>query len=65
MNLNERFIDGVTELLITTGIPAEWLDTNKIDLKQIFVKLRESGKMSEEIYNDVASCFAKKPAHIE
>lgn len=65
MNLNERFIDGVTELLATTGTPVDWLDTNKIDLKQIFVKLKESGKMNEEVYNDVARCFAKKPAHIE
>ncbi|MDN3365417.1 hypothetical protein QU577_27010 [Priestia megaterium] len=65
MNLDERFIDGVTELLTTTGTPVDWLDTDKIDLKQIFVKLKESGKMNEEVYNDVASSFKKKPAHVE
>jgi hypothetical protein len=65
MNLNERFIDGLAELLTTVGTPVEWLDSNKIDLKQIFVKLEESGKMNEEVYDDVASCFTKKPAHVE
>lgn len=60
MNVNDRFIDGLAELLTTAGTPVEWLDLNKIDLKQIFVKLKESGKISEEVYNDVASSFTKK-----
>ncbi|WP_394557391.1 hypothetical protein [Priestia aryabhattai] len=60
MNVNEKFIDGLAELLTTAGTPVEWLDLNKIDLKQIFVKLKESGKISEELYNHVACSFTKK-----
>lgn len=60
MNVNDRFIDGLTELLTTVGTPVEWLDSDKIDLKQIFVKLKESGKISEELYNTVACSFTKK-----
>lgn len=60
MSTHERFIDGLAELLTATGTPIEWLDSEKVDLKNLFIRLKESGKISEELYNDVACSFTKK-----
>jgi len=65
MSTNERFIDGLAELLTATGTPIEWLDSERVDLKNLFIRLKESGRISGKVYDHLVSSFTEKPAHYE
>jgi hypothetical protein len=65
METHQRFVNGLSDLLTGANVPLEVFNGSTIDLKSVFIRLKESGEMSEEVYNAVAMCFKKKPAHIE
>lgn len=66
MSLNEQFINGLECFLKEVGTPAELLNSPRKDLYNIFVKLKESGNISEEIFDDVTNALqAKKPTREE
>ncbi|MFQ6391320.1 hypothetical protein ACLNAR_26410 [Priestia aryabhattai] len=60
METSQRFIEGLSELLTVTNAPLEWLNSDKVDLKDLFIKMKESGKINAEIYNQLTYSFTKK-----
>lgn len=56
----QRFIEGLSELLTVIDAPLEWLNLDKVDLKDLFIKLKESGKINDETYDQLTYSFTKK-----